>query len=97
MPKGKRTKNISKSEPSSKKIYSISIMFGKDIFSGAGATALEALESTPRPVKIVSKGLIEMTDGTRTVVRMWQPAEIKRMFYPNAQRLFAKRLLYLMK
>ncbi len=89
--KAKTTKKEPKCE------YSISITFGEDVFSGAGDTVLEALQSTPRPVKIVSKGLIQMTDGQKTVVRMWQPAVIKRMFYPNAQALFAKRLAYLMK
>lgn len=77
--------------------YSISITFGTDIYSGTGNTALEALESMPRPIKIVSKGLINFTDGKKSAQMMWQPQRLKRLFYPNARSFFAKQLSYLMK
>ena len=90
MAKPRKPKKVSKG-------YSFSITFGKDIFSGSGDTALEALQSTPLPIKIISKGTISLTDGTKSMSQTWQPVKIKRLFFPLSQALLAKQLSYLMK
>lgn len=81
----------------SKGAFSISISFGKNIYSGAGSTALEALQSTPIPIKITTKGVVSLTDGEKSMSQMWQPVKIKRLFYKGSQVTQAKHLSILMK
>lgn len=80
-----------------KKPYLVSLALGDKVFEGSGGTVVEALRSMPVPVKIVSKGLLKLTDGTKKMERMWQPAKLKRLFYPLAQPVLAKQLNYLMR
>ena len=79
------------------KSYFISLAFGGEVYEGSGATVLEALKSMPRPVKIVSKGLLKLTDGVKKFEQMWMPVRLKRLFYPQAQGVLAKQLTYLLK
>lgn len=77
--------------------YKLEIDFGSSKVEGTGATVLEALQSIETPVKIVGKTFIKLTDGTRTLERMYLPARAKRLFYPNAQFFLAKNLEFLLK
>ena len=77
--------------------YFISLTFGNQVYEGSGATVLDALKSMPVPVKIVSKGLLKVTDGVKKFEQSWMPVRLKRLFYPNAQSLLAKQLSYLLK
>ena len=79
------------------KPYFISLTFGDKVFEGSGDTVLSALQSMPVPVKIVSKGLLKITDGVKKFEQMWQPVKIKRLFYPLAQSVLSKQLTYLLR
>jgi hypothetical protein len=89
MPKTKKKKTGSE--------YQISLTFGEYEIGGSGSTALAAIQSLPVPVKIVSKGLLKLTNGQKKVELMWMPAKLKRVFQPLAQSVMAKQLEYLMK
>lgn len=88
---------ISINQSNEKDSFQISLTLGDKTFAGSGATLLEALQSTPVPLKIVSKGLLKITDGIRKLEKSLMPRLIKRLFYPSAQIYQAKMLEYLMK
>src|SRR3990172_1883548 len=78
--------------------YVVSLDFGGDrYYMGVGSTLLDALKAVPVPVKIVSKGLLKVTDGKIKFEQMWQPVKIKRLFRPLAQTVQAKMLNYLLR
>lgn len=87
-------KKIKKTKPS---LYKLQITLGGQTLIGNGDTALIALRSIKPPVKIFTKGQIEMTYGDKKVVRSWMPSQLKRLFYPLAQPVLSKQLDYLMK
>lgn len=72
--------------------YTISIRLGDSTFSGTGATLYDALVSLKKPVKIITKGFITVTDGEKTVELMYMPARLKRLFAPLAQTVVSKQL-----
>ena len=79
------------------KPYALSIQLGDEVLKGSGDTALEALQSIAKPVKIFTKGLIKLSYGEQKVEQTWPPARIKRLFYPQAQGFLSKQLSYLLK
>ena len=91
-----KTKTVKKEKPA-KKIYTISITQDGKTTKGTGATALEALQAVVKPIKIVSKVFLTITDGTRKAEMMYMPVKAKRLFYPIAQVIVAKQFEYLMK
>lgn len=82
MPTAKKTKPA----------YSIVIDFGSEQQSGSGDTMLDALEAVRRPVKIVGKTFISISNGARKANLVYLPTKAKRLFYPNAQLYLAKQL-----
>lgn len=76
--------------------YSLSIQLGDKVLKGFGGTALEALQSITKPVKIITKGTVTMTKGDLKMTKIMQPAQIKKLFYPLAQGVLSKQLDYLM-
>jgi hypothetical protein len=80
-----------------KPVYFFSITFNDKVYEGSGATVLEALEATPIPAKIVTKGLLKLTDGTRKFEEMWMPVKLKRLFQPLVQKVLNKQLECLMR
>lgn len=77
--------------------YSISITQGDKTYKGSGDSALEALKSVAKPLKIISKVFLTIKQGKRKAEMMFTPVRAKRLFYPNAQLYAAKQLEYLMK
>jgi len=77
--------------------YFISLTLGDKVYEGSGATVLQALESMPVPVKIVTKGLLKLTDGTKKFEQMWMPIKLKRLFMPLSQTVLSRQLNYLMR
>lgn len=77
--------------------YHISINFGDTTLEGRGSSAVEALKAITKPTKISTKGVITISDGTKRAEMTWQPAKLKRLFYPLAQNILAKQLNYLMR
>lgn len=72
--------------------FTVTFTTGDQLYKGKGATVLEALQNTPRPTKIVSKGYIQVTDGTRSKNLPLTVERAKRFFYPQAQVYLAKHL-----
>lgn len=81
----------------SEKIYKISLSLGDRTIKAKGATAFEALKNLDKPLKIITKGVVTMTEGKRKMIQLFQPSRCKRMFYPLAQVIFAKQFEYLLK
>ena len=61
--------------------YTLTVQLGSDVFSGAGATPLEALQSTPKPLKIMAKGIVTTTFGDMKKVQLMTSPRVKRVFY----------------
>ena len=77
--------------------YSIVLTLGDKTIKATGATALEALQNLDKPLKIVTKGVVTLSEGKRTMSQLLNPVRCKRMFYPLAQVVFAKQFEYLLK
>lgn len=109
MAKTKRTKKVVKSETTPEvnktdkteakptKRFKIVMDFGNRVEFGEGDTVLEALENVRKPVKIVAKTFIIVTDGRRKANLMFAPNHAKRLFYPLAQQYFAKQFEILLR
>ena len=96
-PRGRPKKKQPATGELTEKLYFISLAFGDKIYEGSGQTVLDALQAMPIPVKIVSKGLLKLTDGVKKFEQMWQPAKLKRLFQPLSQAVQAKMLNLLMR
>ncbi len=79
-------------EHKKKKPYVISLKLGSVTLVGEGETALEALRAIKKPDKIISKGVMTITDGVKTKEMLFMPPKLKRIFYPNAQPVLIKWL-----
>jgi len=78
-------------------LFKLKITLGSVTLKGQGVTTLEALESIETPVKMFTKADIELTHGKRRVMQTWQPAKVRRLFYPLAQGVLSKQLEYLLR
>lgn len=70
--------------------YKISVEIGKEVYTGKGATALEALQTLTQPVKIFQKGIVVMSHGKKKRVMMLMPQRLKRLWWKLAQPVLAK-------
>lgn len=77
--------------------YEISITIGDTTITGKGATAHEALASIQKPEKITTKVFVSITDGDKVSKTMFMPLNAKRLFFPQAQYIQARNLLFLLK
>ncbi len=73
-------------------MYTFSLKLGGETYEGTGATPLEALQAVPRPPKFTTKGILTISHGELKKQLLFMPARLKRMFYPNAQRVLVKWL-----
>lgn len=83
--------------PVEKTHYVIDITIGDTTLHGEGATAHEALAAVQRPSKITTKVFLSISDGTKRKDIMFMPLKAKRLFFPQAQYVQARNLLFLMK
>lgn len=72
--------------------FTISLDLGVEHYEGAGETPLAALHSMGKPRKIFLKGVVRISNGTKTRELAYSPLQVKRLFYPVAQKLVAKEL-----
>lgn len=77
--------------------YELTINLAGNVLKGKGATALEALESIEKPVKIFTKGDIELTYGDKKMKTTWTTMKVRRLFFPLAQGILSKNLVHLLK
>jgi len=93
----KATKTVKEAKEAKEAVYNLTITLGGVQHKGKGATALEALKSIKPPVKIFTKGDIELTYGKLSMKQTLQPFKIKRMFFPLAQGILSKQMERLLK
>ena len=74
--------------------YKISIKMGDYLMEGVGKTALEALQSIPRPLKINQKGVLKITKGKKSKEMVFYVQKLRRLFFPRYQPLLVKWLLH---
>ena len=84
-------KKIKKEEKKEKPFVVTFLMGGKTI-SGKGATALLALQDIHNQDKIISKGIMPISQGKKKKEMLFMPVKLKRIFYPNAQPILIKWL-----
>lgn len=78
--------------------FSISITLGTDVYKGEGASPIEALQSIPKPLKIMTKGVVRVSDGVKTKEVLMYPLRLRRLFYNKLfQAIQLKSLCTLMK
>lgn len=61
--------------------FNITLTVGKDVYNGSGKTALEALQSLPKPEKIMSKGLVRVENEGKSKEVLMFPIRLRRLFY----------------
>lgn len=72
--------------------FIFSLNLGGNILVGKGATALEALRAIPVPNKIMSKGVLTISQGDKKKEMLFMVPRLKRIFYHNAQPILIKML-----
>lgn len=73
--------------------YEVSLKLGDKVIEGAGASILEALQSMPKPAKIMAKGVFTLSRGKQRTEQLMYPPRIKRLFYsPSLLSVIAKQL-----
>lgn len=78
---------------SASELYEISLKLGDKLIKGAGTTVLEALQSMPKPAKIMAKGVLTLSKGDKKEEQLMYPPRIKRLFYsPSLLSVIAKQL-----
>jgi len=92
----KTTKKVVKKADKSQ--FSIKLTIGDKVYQGKGKTALDALVSIPKPLKIMNKGILELSDGTKKKEILMYPIRLKRLFYNKYyQTIQLKSLMMFMK
>ena len=77
--------------------FVFSLQYAGKKLVGKGKTPLEALRAIPVPDKIMSKGILTITQGDKKKELLFYPAKLKRIFYANAQPVLIKDLVLGMK
>jgi hypothetical protein len=70
-----------KSKAPKKPQFSIKLTIADKVYQGKGETALDALQTLPKPEKIMYKGTLELFDGEKTKSILLYPIRLKRLFY----------------
>lgn len=73
--------------------YVITLFIGGDRQEGRAIDFLEAFRALPKPSKIVSKAILRVEGNGKTFERLYQPNQLKRLFWPVADEQNAKMLL----
>lgn len=80
------------------KKYSVKIVASGQTLEGKGDTAVEALRSIPKPLKVMYEGVVTLSQGDRKVETIFWPVRLKRLFYNKMfQEIQMKKLCDLMK
>jgi len=78
--------------------FTITLQLGDKTYKSKGADALEALLNLERPVKIMSKGILTVSDGIKSKTQLYFPVRLQRLFYNKYfAQIQAKQLALLMK
>lgn len=88
---------VPKKVPPPEPVYTMTVTIGDVTLTGQGNSALKALEALQKPAKITTKVFVSLSDGERRVDKLFMPGPAKRLFYPQAQYIQARNLLFLLK
>lgn len=78
--------------------YSVIIKTNHDTYEGTGETAVEALRSIPKPLKVMWRAMVSVTYGKKKIETLMYPVRLKRLFYNKMfQEIHMKKLCMLMK
>ena len=72
------------------KQFSVVLIIGNETFKGKGTTSLEALTALKRPDKIMSKGVLTVTNGKLKKILALNPVKIKQLFFTSQSLLAVK-------
>lgn len=78
--------------------FTLTLKIGPDTYTSSGETCLMALQLLKRPIKLMGKGVLTVSQGTKKKELLMMPERLKRLFYPKPdfQAIQAKQLsLYL--
>ena len=97
-----KTKKIKKNEDSNKitedskqeTLFKFHLNMCGQIFESEGATALDAFKALPKPQKITNKGVLTISKGDKTKEMLLTVPRLKRLFFPNFQKVIIKQLIY---
>jgi len=79
------------------KLYSLTITLENVVLKGKGETALLAIRSIEPPIKIFTKGLIEMKYDGKKIEMTWTVVKMRNLFRKISQPILAKQFEYLLK
>lgn len=76
--------------------FKLALKLGDKTLKGEGNTEAEALLQLNRPVKIITKGILTLSHGSRERVLVLQPIKVKRLFLTNPliRGIVARQLFY---
>lgn len=77
--------------------FKIKITLANDVLEGEGETALVALRSITPPIKIFTKGLIELSYAGKHMEQIWNPSKVRNLFRKITQPILAKQFTYLLR
>jgi hypothetical protein len=80
-----------------KDIFKIKITLANVVLKGEGETALIALRTIEPPVKIFTKGLIELSYEGKKMEQIWNPSKVRNLFRKITQPILAKQFTYLLR
>ncbi len=78
-------------------MYNLSITLGDEVLEGKGKTVLEALRSIEPPLKIFTKGYIQLECDGKEMHQTWTPAKVRNLFRKLSQSILAKQFEYLLR
>lgn len=73
-------------------MYTLELFVADEVFTSSALTTLDALKKLPRPRKIVTKGLLVVHHGNNSKELFYMPMQLKRLYFPLAQKVIAKML-----
>lgn len=80
------------------KKYSLKIETVGKTYEAKGDTPLEALLSIPKPLKVMYRGIVTLSQGDKKVETIMWPVRLKRLFYNKLfQQVQMNKLCNLMK
>jgi hypothetical protein len=78
--------------------FSIIIKTNYETFKGKGETAVEALRSIKKPLKVMWRGTVTVEEGKKKVEILVYPVRLRRLFYNKMfQEIQMKKICSLMK
>jgi len=88
----KTSKGTSKKSETQSPQFKISIDLGGVFYEGIGETAKEALLNLKSPVKITTKGIVNLSMGEKKKTLLYTPKQVKRLYWKVGREVQAKIL-----